>query len=123
MEDLIISGTTKTPTITFQAQKGILEIRGTSIPENPLGFYNPVLTWVEKYAENPKPTVLNVDMEYFNTSSSKLLLTVFKALSKVQVAGSSLIVNWYYEEDDEEALESGHDFSMFAKVEFNFIPR
>ncbi|MFN8207394.1 MAG: DUF1987 domain-containing protein [Bacteroidales bacterium] len=123
MEDMVISGTNKTPTIIFNAQSGVLEIRGTSIPENPMAFYQPVIDWVDKYSEKPRNTIVNIDLEYFNTSSSKILLNIFKAIARVRQAGCELEINWYFEEDDEEAIESGHDFSMFTKVDFNFIAR
>lgn len=123
MEDMVIAGTNKTPTINFSAQTGTLEILGTSIPENPMAFYQPIIDWVDQYSASAKNTIVNIDLEYFNTSSSKILLNIFKALTKVKQSGAALEINWFYEEDDEESIESGHDFSMFAKIDFNFIPR
>ena len=34
MQNLSIEGTAKTPTIIFDSQMGLLEIKGRSIPEN-----------------------------------------------------------------------------------------
>ena len=39
MEPIIIEGTPKTPTIKFDANEGVFEIRGRSIPENSLDGY------------------------------------------------------------------------------------
>jgi hypothetical protein len=39
MENLTIEGTAKTPTVEFNASKGILELKGRSIPENSIEFY------------------------------------------------------------------------------------
>jgi hypothetical protein len=121
MDDLIISKTNKTPTIFLSANQGILELKGTSIPEDSIKFYQPVLAWVNNYASNPRDTIVNIDLEYFNTSSSKVLLNIFKALTKVKDGGYKLDVNWIYEEDDEEVLESGQNFSIFSHLDFNFV--
>ncbi len=42
MEELILEGSAKTPTINFNQETGVLELRGRSIPENSIEFYNPI---------------------------------------------------------------------------------
>ncbi|MFN4811466.1 MAG: SiaC family regulatory phosphoprotein, partial [Bacteroidota bacterium] len=50
METLLIEGSAKTPTIKFDAEQGIIEIKGRSIPENSIEFYKPLIDWLEKYS-------------------------------------------------------------------------
>ena len=38
MESLAIEGTAKTPTVKFEAEQGLIEIKGRSIPENSIEF-------------------------------------------------------------------------------------
>ena len=84
MEALIIEGTTKTPNVNFDSEKGKLEIKGRSIPENSIEFYKPLVDWLEEYSHTPKSkTEVNVHLEYFNTSSSKCILDVFKKLEAI----------------------------------------
>ena len=72
MEELKIEGSAKTPTIEFNGS-GELLLKGRSIPENSIEFYKPILDWIENYGGSPQDkTVVNVQLEYFNTSSSKL---------------------------------------------------
>ena len=77
MEKFSIDGTPKTPSISFDLASGVLEIKGRSIPENSIEFYKPLVDSLEKYAGSPKSaTNVNIQLEYFNTSSSKCILDV-----------------------------------------------
>jgi hypothetical protein len=122
MESLSIEGTAKTPTIKFDADSGIIEIKGRSIPENSIEFYKPLVDWLEKYGKTPKSlTKVNVQLEYFNTSSSKCILDVFKKLEGIHKSNNEVIINWYYEEDDEDMLEAGEDYESIIRVPFKMI--
>jgi hypothetical protein len=122
METTSIEGTAKTPSVNFNPDKGILEIKGRSIPENSLEFYHPILEWLKAYAQAPqKETKVNIQLEYLNTSSSKCLVDVFHKLQLIADAGNEVKINWYYEEDDEDMLETGEDFEDILKLPFTFI--
>jgi hypothetical protein len=123
MENLNIQGSSKTPEVNFFPSEGRLEISGRSIPENTMEFYSPVLQALEKYALAPfSETIFKVQLEYFNTSSSKCLLDIFKKLQQIQAEGKSKIkVLWHYEEDDEDMLEAGEDYKSIVKLAFEMI--
>ncbi len=122
MEKLSIEGTPKTPTINFDFDKGQLEIKGRSIPENSIEFYKPLVEWLEKYSSGPKTvTNVNIQLEYFNTSSSKCILDVFKKLEAIHKNGSEIVINWYYEQDDEDMLEAGEDYQAIINVPFKMV--
>lgn len=123
MEILNIEGTTKTPTIKFDPKQGIIEIKGRSIPENSLEFYKPLIDWLERYSQNPQPnTQVNIQLEYFNTSSSKCILDVFKKLESLNKSGNSaVVINWHYEEDDEDMSEAGEDYQAIINVPFKMV--
>lgn len=122
MENISIEGTPKTPAVNFDYQKGIVEIKGRSIPENSIEFYKPMVDWLEAYASSPQSkTEVNIQLEYFNTSSSKCILDVFKKLEAIHKADNDVIVNWYYEEDDEDMLEAGEDYQSIIRVPFKMI--
>jgi hypothetical protein len=119
MEDLILEGSAKTPTIDFKSS-GELLIKGRSIPENSIEFYKPLIDWITDYSDNPKEnTIVNIQLEYFNTSSSKCILDVFKKLESID--GSSVSIKWYYEEDDEDMLEAGEDYEAIIDLTFEMI--
>ena len=119
MDDIRIEGSPKTPTVNFIAETGTLEIKGRSIPENSIEFYKPLIEWIERYSKSPKDnTIVNVQLEYFNTSSSKCILDVFKRLEAIN---KEVQINWYYEEDDEDKLEAGEDYDAIISIPFKMI--
>lgn len=122
MERISIEGTPKTPTVIFDADKGLLELKGRSIPENSIEFYKPIVESLDKYASGPKSlTNVNIQLEYFNTSSSKCILDLFKKLESIHKSGNEVVINWHYEEDDEDMLEAGEDYQAIIKVPFKMI--
>ena len=122
MEPINIEGTAKTPAIKYDPENGIVEIKGRSIPENSIEFYKPLVDWLEEYAKQPlKKTQVNMQLEYFNTSSSKCILDVFKKLEAIHKAKNDVVINWYYEEDDEDMLEAGEDYQAIINVPFKMI--
>jgi hypothetical protein len=122
MEPISIAGTPKTPTVSFDAAKGKVEIKGRSIPENSIEFYKPLVDWLEQYLSTPAAlTEVNIQLEYFNTSSSKCILDVFKKLEAIYKSGNEVIIHWHYEEDDEDMLEAGEDYQSIIKVPFKMV--
>jgi len=122
MDNFFIERSKQTPEIKFSAESGVLEIMGRSIPENTFDFFNPVLMWLDEYSNNPaSKTVVKVNLEYFNTSSSKYILEILKRVKNVMNDGHDVLVEWYYEEDDEEMMETGEDYEDVSGLPFTLI--
>ena len=122
MENLNLEGSAKTPTVKFDNSNGVLELKGRSIPENSIEFYKPLNDWIEAYGQNPQPnTIVEVKLEYFNTSSSKCILDLFKQLEKLNAGNTEVKVNWYFEEDDEDMEEAGEDYQAIIDLPFKMI--
>ncbi len=122
MESLLIEGTAKTPNVKFDGGQGFIEIKGRSIPENSIEFYKPLVDWLDRYSQSPKQTTkVNIQLEYFNTSSSKCILDVFKKLESIHKSNHEVVINWYYEEDYEDMLEAGEDYESIIRIPFKMI--
>ncbi len=122
MDPLQLEGSPKTPHVNFDPSTGLLELKGRSIPENSIDFYKPLIDWIDRYGRSPNSkTALHVQLEYFNTSSSKCILDVFKKLESIRAAGTEVTVLWHYEADDEDMLEAGEDYAGIINVPFKMI--
>ena len=111
-----------TPLIYFDPNRGLLELRGKSSPENSIQFYSQLIHDLEEFGKNGKQNLIaNFKFEYFNTSSSKCLFDIFRKLNIVRENGFELSINWYYEEDDEDMLEAGEDYADLLGIEFNYV--
>jgi len=122
MENILREGSAKTPAVSFDSTSGILELKGRSIPENSVEFYKPLNDWIDSYGSTPcDKTVVDIKLEYFNTSSSKCILDLFKKLERINLKGTEVHVNWYFEQDDEDMEEAGEDYQAIIKLPFKMI--
>jgi hypothetical protein len=122
MEAYYLEATPKTPKLNFDPRENTFIISGRSIPENSIEFYRPLLDWLENYKHTTKKSInFEVRLEYFNTSSSKCLVEIFRKLEKIQMEGHDFTINWYYDEEDEDMQESGEDFKGIIKMPFQMI--
>lgn len=110
MENLKLEATKYTPEINLDTN-GVISLVGKSYPENTFEFYAPMMEWIEKYfEENPAPTtVINIEIIYFNSSSSKLFFDFFDLLEE-NAKDNNIEINWIYDEENESAEEAGEDF-------------
>lgn len=113
----------KTPLINFDAPSGVFELKGKSIPENSVLFYKPLFEWLDNYVQHPAPkTILNIQLDYFNTSSSKCIVDLFKKLEQItKNAKGESEINWLYDDQDDDMLEAGEDYKSIIKMPFNLV--
>ncbi|MFL5752653.1 MAG: DUF1987 domain-containing protein [Bacteroidia bacterium] len=116
--------TAKTPLIEFDPGSGMFTLKGKSIPENTIAFYKPVFDWLYEYEASPaKTTTVNIQMDYFNTSSAKIFSDLFSYLEKLEdEKKSQVVVNWHYNDEDDDMLEAGEDYKSITKVAFHLMP-
>ncbi|MDA7816851.1 DUF1987 domain-containing protein [Sulfurimonas sp.] len=110
MENLRLEATKYTPEINLNID-GTVSLVGKSYPENTFEFYAPMMDWLEKYFgdESGRKVVVNMEIIYFNSSSSKLFFDFFDLLEE-NSSENSIEINWIYDEENESAEEAGEDF-------------
>ena len=118
MENIIITGTNKTPEVTFLANTRSMSLSGRSIPENSIEFYSSLILLADELCSSEGAVDVNINLEYFNTSSSKCLMDLLKRIESSDV---DACVNWYYEEEDEDMLEAGEDYDAIIEIPFKLI--
>jgi hypothetical protein len=130
MEKFIIEPTANSPRIVLDPEKRTFEFSGESRPENVRKFYLPVLEWLEAYTgslealqddERKFDLQCQFNFEYFNSTSAKYILDIFKSLNAINALGVGLDIQWLYEEDDEDMLEVGQEMSRMSKLSFEYI--
>ena len=122
MQAIKIKGSDDTPNVILDKENGIFEISGRSLPEDVAAFYEPILDWLEEYAEDPlEKTIFNFKLEYFNTASSKLLLDVLLKLEDMFDDGKDILVRWHFPDDDEDMEEAGEEYADIVEVPFEQV--
>lgn len=121
MERVDIEGTKKTPAIVLDP-KGVIKMSGRSIHEDPAKFFDPLVVWIENYCKSPQEvTTVEIKLEYFNSGSAKYILTILQLLHMLTEQELRLVVNWFYEEGDDDILERGEYYASILDTNFNFI--
>jgi hypothetical protein len=115
--------TQKTPQILFDVDKGNFSFTGILMPIDAVGFFKPLFRYIKIYFENPNiETKLEVSLEYFNTSSSRLLYKFMKEFSENQSEKTNIVIVWKYEIDDEYMQEAGEEYKLlFDKITFELV--
>ena len=126
MENLHIKATKYTPQIDLNAETGLLHFSGKSYPENTFDFYQPTMKWIKEFFEQESKidTTLEMDIIYFNSSSSKLFFDLFDIVEEAHEEGNAITIRWLYDAENENALEAGEDFKEdFDSLDFNLIEK
>ena len=115
--NLYIDATTTSPEVKFNSN-GSLLLRGRVISDNAVRDFEPLFAWTDKL-EIPKIT-FDIDLDYLNTSASMQLFALLRNLEK-NCSIKDLVVNWFYEEDDEDHYETGlFFFEKLHRTKFNY---
>ncbi len=126
MENLEITATKSSPEIKFDASNYTLSIAGESYPENTSQFYEPIYKWVDDCIDalGDKEMTLDIELIYFNSSSSKVLMDIFDTLEDASDEGKNIVVNWIYDEENDSALEYGEEFAEdMEALTFNLVEK
>jgi len=110
MKNLNIERTNYAPEVKLDTN-GTISFVGKSYPENTFEFYAPIMKWLEEYFNGnaADKTIINMEIIYFNSSSSKLFFDLFDLLQDSSEE-NDILVNWIYDRENESAEEVGEDF-------------
>lgn len=131
MESLFIKGTEFTPTISFDIDSHEFRIEGVSRPEDVMGFYLSIIEWLRQYEEeiinhaSSKYQITSVKlilrMTYFNSASAKSILQILERFKSISNKDVEVIIDFYYDEGDDQMMEDGEDLSEAIELPFNYI--
>lgn len=133
MEKLYIAQSESIPEITLSHEDNVFRVTGISRPENIRLIYEPVIKWLTDYKSilindhslysKENPLIMQLDLEYFNSSSAKFLYDIVRIIKSVKDEGIPVEIKWFYDSDDQDCLEAGEDLASLAKIDFIFVQR
>jgi hypothetical protein len=117
MEKIFSEPTSKLPLIDFNPE-GTLLLKGVSIPEDAGITYRPLIDFVDQL--DLDHVTFDINLTYFNTSTSKRLMDLLKHLdanNKIK----TVLVNWMYEEGDEDSVETAQIYEeSLRRIDFRY---
>lgn len=119
--DPTIGETKHTPSISINTENREILIKGKSLPINASKFFSPLMQWLNDFAfSNSNQLNVIFHLEYFNTPSSFKISDILSILEREKKNGKMIDVQWRYDEEDTDILESGKEFDHIFDLDFTF---
>jgi len=121
-DSIFLEETEDTPKVILDQGNNSFEISGRSLPEDAIAFYEPIIAWIENYAQNPNSyTELMVRLDYFNSSSSKQLVDLMIKLEAInKLADKEIVIVWGYEKSDDLMKIRGKELESIIEIPFKY---
>ncbi|MDI9221236.1 DUF1987 domain-containing protein [Pantoea sp. EA-12] len=121
MQNLFIAATESTPEVNFDFETSQFALRGESWPENAAAFYRPLLDALENWQpEQGGQVEVNIALRYFNSSSTKMLFSLFDLFNQLAQKGQTVELNWFFDEEDDVSEEFGQELALdFTDLQVN----
>jgi hypothetical protein len=115
--------TTSTPYVLIDEEKSYMRLEGRCFHEKVAEFFMEVNEWLDSYLSSDFGLfTFDCEIDYFNSSTTKLLHNMLLKMDKHVCAGKKIIINWITTEDNDIMLECGEDFQEdVSNLEFNLI--
>ncbi len=112
-----IKRTRTTPYVIFN--NGHMYIEGKSVPLVNLEFYSSIYSELIKYTSNPNEvTKIDVHLSAANAYTKRSILKSLQLLETLVKKGKQIVINWYYEKEDEEIKDLGVVYKSILKIPF-----
>ena len=121
VNELRILPTKDTPEIVLNPD-GMIRIVGRSMFADVNDFTKQLEVWIEEYICDPADiTCVDFHLEYLSTNNQKFYITLLRKIEPIKLKNKKYIINWYYEEGDEDILEKGEYISSIVEISFNYV--
>ena len=107
VQELRILPTKEAPEIILNPD-GMIKIGGRSRIADVDEFIKQIDDWIDEYICNPADiTCVDFHLEYLSTKNQKFYITLLNKIEPIKLKNKKYIINWYYDEGDEDILEIG----------------
>ena len=121
MDKIHILPTKNTPEFLLDPE-GTIKIKGRGLFGTNTEVSEQIINCIDSYISNPaETTYVIIKFEYLNSFSTTILVSILRKLMKVILKSKKLVIQWYYEEDDEDILERGEYISESFNIPIKFI--
>ena len=120
---LEIEKTTSLPYLLIDEEKGYMRLEGRSFHESVTAFFKEIFDWLDVYLASDFGTfTFDFEMNYFNSSTSKLLYNMLMKMDRHVTDDKEIIVNWITTEDNDIIIECGEEFQdEIEDLTFNMV--
>ncbi|MCL2042886.1 MAG: DUF1987 domain-containing protein [Treponema sp.] len=115
--------TASTPYVLIDEKNGYIKLEGRCFHEKIVEFFSEIFDWLNAYlASDFSSLTFDCAINYFNSSTTKLLFNMLLKMDKYANAQNRIMVNWITTEDNHIMVECGRDFQEeVSNLEFNLV--
>lgn len=122
MNNFVTEESKYTMAVNLDAATGLCKMQGNSYPEDAISFFEPLNQWFEQYIEEvDKPLIVEIQLNYLNSSSSKCFMDLFDFFEDYSNDGGDVTVKWFFAKDDDEIKEAGEELLEDATFKYEFV--
>ena len=112
------------PELLIDEAKGYISIIGSSYPEDVAEAYENFLSGLNNFKIiKDKIFICELKLEILSSASMRILHELFIQLDEFNDAGTKVLVNWFFEPEDDDMEEVGLSFTELFDFEFNVIEK
>ncbi len=124
MKTINIPGDKDTPSVFIDDDNLIFRVVGPSFSENPYSTYSNILKWLDESVPDLQGEIIcEFYYSYLNSASKKILYEIFTKMEDYNADGKNFVIEWSYDEYDEDMLELGHEFAELIDLPFEYRPK
>lgn len=106
-----------------ELRDGYLVIRGKSVPFNYPEIYDTIQDRMSLYMNKPeKTTRIDICLSAINAVSKRSIISTFQLFEKMNKQGINILINWYYQSDDEDVYEMGEICKSIFDLNIRMLP-
>ncbi|MBA3970624.1 MAG: DUF1987 domain-containing protein [Bacteroidetes bacterium] len=121
MKRLELSPSNNTPHIILDVDANTFLIEGKSFPEDSKEFYRPVIEWMDEFKQTtPKSVKICFNLFYLSSSSIISVKQFLMKAVELNTGGAAIIIEWAYDEDDDDIKKTGEDYQKLTKLNFEY---
>jgi hypothetical protein len=122
MKALKIEGSSDIPQVVFDDKQGKLFMGGSSLPENVIEFFNPIMQWLDEYKNNRSiSTTVEFNFEYLNTASTNMMARIIESLQDLNSSDNNFSITWCYTTGDYDMKELGMELLEDTGCTYNIV--
>ena len=116
-------GTKTSPYLLVDEERKYIKLGGKSYLEDIFGFFKEINEWLDNYfLSGSAELTFDCEMEYFNSSTTKMIFNMLRTMDKAAASGAKVTVNWIADEDDDMIIECGEEFAEdLEHLTFNIV--
>ncbi len=121
-QKFLVAMKNNSPMVMIDGMNGRIDLAGRWISNNPQELYNQMITKLGSVDWATETITVTVQLEYFATKASRLLLDFLRKVADLQLSGAHhVMIKWICEEGDDSLFDEAQDFEELVGVEFEII--